>query len=115
MSKKLAIIIFSATFVFYSTLACAGFQNTGPVASNTLDITMDNGVTYFYGGFTTVGSCLYNRLELRETGDYYNRPQNAQRMFALILTAKLQAKSITLTYNDADGPACRVTSVSIGW
>lgn len=79
-----------------------------------LQIDMDNGVTYFRG-FTTSGNCAYNRLELRETGDYFSAVENARRMYALILSARLSGKAIQLGYNDTDGPNCRVAEVWVQW
>lgn len=92
--------------------ANATYQTTGYVTD--LGIDMDNGVTYFRG-FTTIGNCAYNRLELRDTGDYFGSVENARRMYALILSARLSGKAINLGYNDTDGPNCRVAEVWINW
>ena len=95
-----------------SNVASAAYVTTGFVPA--LDIYMDNGVVYF-GGFTTTGTCQWNRLELRDTGDYMNSVENGKRMYALILSARMSGKRIKLGYNDTDGPACRVAEVWIEW
>jgi hypothetical protein len=96
--------------IFMASAAEAAYVNTGFLTA--LQIYMDNGVTYF-GGFTTSGSCLYNRLELRDTGDYSGSVENGRRMYALILSAQLAGKAIKLGYNDTDGPGCRIAEVWI--
>lgn len=103
-----------AAALLVSQIAWAGnYQSTG---FTTLNITADNGVTYFYpAGVTIVGTCQYNRLELRETGDYYGNVENGRRMYAMILAAQLTGKLIELGYNDGDGPACRIASVQVQW
>jgi len=95
-----------------ASTAHAGYVTTGWVAN--LQVQMDNGVTYLTG-FTTSGSCQYNRLELRDTGDYFGSVENGKRMYALILAARLSDRSINLGYNDTDGPNCRVAEVWINW
>lgn len=92
--------------------AHATYQTTGYVTD--LEIDMDNGVTYFRG-FTTLGNCTYNRLELRDTGDYFGSVENGRRIYALILSARLSGKAVNLGYNDTDGPNCRVAEVWIQW
>lgn len=72
-------------------------------------------MTFFTGGFTTSGNCLYDRLELRDSGDYFGSVENGRRMYALILSARMQDKRIKLGYNDTDGPGCRVAEVWIDW
>ena len=79
-----------------------------------VDIRMDNGKTYFYG-FTTSGTCLHNRLELRETGDYWDQLENSRRIMSLILAARMSGKKVSLGYNDQDGPGCRIAQVSVQW
>lgn len=93
--------------------AFAGYSSTGFVQD--LEIFMDNGVTYFIGSFATGGNCLYNRLELRDTGDYTGSAENGRRMYALILSARLSGKAIRLGYNDTDGPNCRLAEVWVQW
>jgi hypothetical protein len=96
-----------------SSTAWAGFQSS---PFTTLNILVDNGVTYFYpAGYTTLGNCAYNRLELRETGDYYGNVENGRRIYALILAAQLAGKAISLGYNDTDGPGCRISGVQVQW
>jgi hypothetical protein len=91
----------------------ATYQNTG---FTTINIWADNGVTYFSASGATIGgNCQYNRLELRETGDYYGNPENGRRMYAMILAAQLEGKLINLGYNDTDGPACRIVNVQVQW
>ena len=93
--------------------AFAAFQST---PFTTIDIEADNGVTYFYPwGYTTVGNCLYNRLELRETGDFYGDVENGRRIYAMILSAQIAGKPISLGYNDTDGPGCRIAKVQVQW
>jgi hypothetical protein len=91
--------------------AQAAYVTTGWLSA--LQINMDNGRTYFSGGFTSTGNCLYDRLELRDSGDYFGSVENARRMYALILAARAQDKRIRLGYNDTDGPECRVAEVWI--
>jgi len=74
---------------------------------------MDNGKTYFTGDFTSTCNCLYDRLELRDTVEYFGSVENARRMYALILSAR--AQDIRLGYNDTDGPECKVAEVWIEW
>jgi hypothetical protein len=90
----------------------AAWQNTGWV--DNVDIHVGNGVTYV-SGFTTVGNCQYNRLELRENGDYWGKTENGKRIYALILAARMAGKKIALGYSDTDGPACRIEGVNIQW
>lgn len=106
------IALATAAALTASPFAHATYVNTGWVTN--LDISMDNGVTYF-SGFTTSGGCLYNRLELRETGDYYSNVENGRRMYALILSAQLAGRLVRLGYNDSDGPNCRISSVVVQW
>lgn len=112
MKSSIRCIIIAVLWM--SPAAWAGnYQSTG---FTTLYISADNGVTYFYPtGYTTLGTCQYNRLELRETGDYYGDVENGRRMYAMILVAQLTGKLIELGYNDGDGPACRVASVQVQW
>ena len=95
-----------------SPAALAAYVTTGFVQDP--QIFMDNGVT-FVSGFTTSGNCLYDRLELRDTGDYFNSAENARRMYALILSARMAGKAVKSGYNDTDGPGCRVAEVWIQW
>lgn len=111
MKKFISIILLSASFLLSSS-ANAAWLNTGYLT--TIAIHMDNGKTYFTG-FTPSGTCQNNRLELRETGGYYSNVENAKRMYALVLAAKMAGKPIRLGYNDADGPACRLSQVHIQW
>ncbi len=93
--------------------AHATYVNTGFLTS--LEITMDNGKTYFAGGFTTTGNCLYDRLELRDTGDLSSSAVNGQRMYALILAARSAGRPIKLGYENTDGPGCRIAQVWVQW
>ena len=95
-----------------ATNAQAGYLTTGYVTN--LEISIDNGITYF-SGLVTSGNCLYDRLELRDTGDYFNSVENAKRIYALVLAARLADKPIKLGYNDTDGLTCRVAEVWIQW
>jgi len=105
--------VFAASLMVCSSAWAGNYQSTG---FTTLNIVADNGVTYFYpAGFTSLGTCLYNRLELRETGDYYGNVENGRRMYAMILAAQLTGKLIELGYNDGDGPGCRISGVQIQW
>jgi hypothetical protein len=105
-------LLFALAVLLPMPSAFAAYLTTGFVQD--IDIYMDNGVTYF-GGFTTTGSCLYNRLELRDTGDYSSSVENGRRMYALILSARLAGKAVRLGYNDTDGPACRIAEVWVQW
>ena len=96
-----------------ATPAQAAYVTTGWLSA--LQITMDNGLTFFSGGFTTTGNCLYDRLEIRDSGDYFGSAENGKRMYALILSARMQDKRIRLGYNDTDGAGCRVAEVWIEW
>jgi hypothetical protein len=84
-----------AITLLFAMSAHATYRTTGYISD--LQIDMDNAVTYFRG-FTTVGSCAYNRLEFRETGDYFGNVENGRRI-----------------YEDTDGPNCRVAEVWIAW
>lgn len=107
--RWIAVLVLALT----CSSAQAAYQLT---AFTTMNIVSDNGVTYFYpAGATIVGTRLYNRLELRETADYYNNVENGRRMFAIILTAQLSGKLITIGYDDQDGPACRLAEVEVQW
>jgi hypothetical protein len=96
----------------FSTPAKAAYVTTGWLYD--LQIDMDNGVTYFRG-FTTSGNCQHNRLELRDSGDYFSSVENGRRMYAAILAARLAGKAISLGYNDTDGPDCRIAEVWVDW
>jgi hypothetical protein len=61
------------------------------------------------------GQCANNRLELRETGDYFGNVENGRRIYALVLSAKMQGATVTFGYNDTDGPNCRVSGVRVSW
>ena len=105
--------LFVGSVLLLSSTAWAGWQST---PFTTINILADNGVTYFYPyGYTTQGNCAYNRLELRETGDYYGNVENGRRIYAMILSAQLAGKLISLGYNDTDGAGCRITSVQVQW
>lgn len=89
-----------------------------------VNIRMDNGVTYFYPpnpaengslNYPLGGNCLNSRLELRDTGDRFNSVENARRIMALILSARMAGKRVMLGYDDADGPACRIAQVIVEW
>ena len=80
-----------------------------------LDVHMDNGRTFFTGSFTTQAPCLYNRINLGETGDYWNNVENGKRMYALILAARFAGKPIKLGYESGDGPECRLAEVYVQW
>lgn len=110
MRSRLISMIVVGTIA--SPLASAAYVSTPWITD--LDIHMDNGVTYF-SGFTTGGNCQYNRLEVRDTGDYSNSVENGRRMYALILSARMTGFPIRLGYNDTDGPNCRVAEVWIDW
>ncbi|MFL6604612.1 MAG: hypothetical protein ACJ8R9_25205 [Steroidobacteraceae bacterium] len=69
----------------------------------------------YVSGFTTVGNCSNNRLEIRESGDYYGNLENNKRLFALVLTAQATGKPMQLIYNDTDGPGCRLEGVLVQW
>ena len=99
--------------LFTCTGADAAYVRTAYLTN--LSVYSDNGKTYFEGGFTTQGNCLYNRLDLRETGDFYNNLENSKRMYALILAARFAGKAISLGYLDTDGPECRLAEVFIQW
>jgi hypothetical protein len=97
-----------------SPTAFAAYTSTG--FTSALEIYMDNGLTFFtFPGLTLSGNCLYNRLELRDAGDYFGSAENARRMYALIISARMADKPIRLGYNDSDGPGCRVAEVWIQW
>ena len=98
--------------LLFSPLASATWLTSGWVDANNLIVHMDNGKTYFTG-FSTQGTCQYNRLELRETGGYYGNLENSKRMFSLILASKAQGKRIKLGYEDGDGPECRLAQVYV--
>lgn len=112
MKRSMQALLMAVLLV--SPVVWAGnYQSTG---FTTLNIVADNGVTYFYpANGTIVSPCLYNRLELRETGDYYGNVENGRRMYAMILVAQMSGKLIELGYNDGDGPACRIASVHVQW
>jgi len=103
----------------FSQHSLAGWGSTGWVESDEVVIHMDTGKTFFTitAEVTTLNSaiCEHSRLELRDTGDYYNSTENAARMFSLILTAKTLGKRIKLGYNDGDGPQCRVAQAQVDW
>jgi hypothetical protein len=98
--------------------ANAAWSSTGFTA---VDIRMDNGVTYFYPNYNGSlsyplnGNCMYSRLELRDTGDRFNSAENGKRMMALILSARLVGKLVSLGYDDTDGPGCRIAQVIVQW
>ena len=102
----------AACAAFATQAAHAGYVTTGWL--DNLQIHMDNGVTYL-SGFTASGNCSYNRLELRDTGDYFGSAENGRRIYSLLLAARLSDKRINLGYNDTDGPNCRVAEVWIDW
>lgn len=109
---RMALISMVVVGAIASPLASAAYVSTPWMTD--LDTQMDNGVTYF-SGFTTSGSCQYNRLELRDTGDYSNSVENGRRMYALILSARMSGLPIRLGYNDGDGPNCRIAEVWVDW
>jgi hypothetical protein len=111
MSKRINIAI-AVVLLLAPAVTLAAWQSSGPIPS--LSIYSDNGVTHF-SGFTTTGNCAYNRLELRETGDYFGNVENGRRIFALVLAAQLEGRLVSLGYNDTDGPGCRVSSVTVQW
>ena len=94
----------------------AGWANTGFVK---FDIKLDNGRTYFIPvlapGNNLGPTCAYGRLELRDTGDYFNSVENARRMMATLLTAKSQGLRVNFGFEDQDGPACRVSGIQVEW
>lgn len=109
--RTINVLLISAALLANSP-ANAAYVTTGYVSD--LDISMDNGKTYFRG-FPVSGNCLYERLELRDTGDYFGSVENAKRMYVAILSARLTGKRIRLGYNDTDGPECRVAEVWVEW
>ena len=78
-SRILQRMLWSAAAMLCAPAAFAAYVTTG--MQQNLDIFMDNGVTYFRGDFTTSGNCLYNRLELRDTGDYTGSVENGRSEF----------------------------------
>jgi hypothetical protein len=111
--KRTTAPIVAALLVLDSGSAFAAYQST---PFTTVNIVADNGVTYVYpAGYTTLNTCLYNRLELRETGDYFGNVENGRRIYAMILAAQLAGKPISLGYNDTDGPGCRISGVQVQW
>ena len=112
MRKSKSVAILAAGLWFISSGAWANYQATDYLT--TIDVYSDNGVTYF-SGFTTVPTCSNNRLELRETGDYFGNVENGRRIYAAILAAKISGRPFSLGYNDSDGPYCRVSSVHVQW
>ncbi len=99
-------------FLTISLDSNADWKNTGYLNAEEILIHIDNGKTYFRN--LPIGpACEHGRLELREEGGYYSNPENAKRMFSLILFAKAQGHRIRLGYNDSDGPACRLSQVYI--
>jgi hypothetical protein len=111
--KRIPAFVMAVLFALVYGSALAAYQST---PFTTINIVADNGVTYLYpGGYTTLNTCLYNRLELRETGDYYGNVENGRRIYAMILAAQLSGKLISLGYNDTDGPGCRVSGVQVQW
>lgn len=110
IKRSLGCIVFLLSL---SSPTWATYQQTGFA---TISMWADNGVTYFTASGATIGgNCLYNRLELRETGDYYGNPENGRRIYAMILAAQLEGKLINLGYSDTDGPACRIVNVQVQW
>jgi hypothetical protein len=113
MRKIASTSVLTAAVLSLSPTAFAAYVTTGFV--DDLDIRMDNGYTFFTGNFTTSGNCQYDRLEIRDTGDYFGSVENGRRMYALILAARLAGRPIKLGYNDTDGPECRVAEVWVQW
>jgi hypothetical protein len=115
-SKSIASFIGGLMLLAVCQAAHATYLSTGWVR---FDIRMDNGVTYLYptmpNGVTFSPNCAYGRLELRETGDRFNAPENGKRMYALALTAKAQGLRVNFGYDDADGPSCRLAQLSVEW
>jgi hypothetical protein len=112
-SRILQRMLWLAVAVLCTPAAFAAYVTTG--MQQNLEIFMDNGVTYFRGDFATSGNCLYNRLELRDTGDYTGSVENGRRMYALVLAARMAGKAVQLGYNDTDGPNCRIAEVWVQW
>ena len=112
LTKLMKVALSTLILLSSSVGAQATYQRTDFLSP--INIYMDNGVTYF-NGFTTTGSCAYNRLMLNDTGDYYSSVENGRRMYALIVAAQLAGKAISLGYNDGDVPNCRVAEVYIQW
>jgi hypothetical protein len=110
-SIRNAVLVLFVSFSL-NTSVLAAYVQTSWIPD--LQISMDNGVTYFRG-FTTGGNCQNDRLELRESGDYFGNVENGRRMYAAILAARLAGKAIRLGYNDTDGPDCRVAEVWVDW
>src|SRR5690349_8681741 len=100
MTKFARVASSTIMMLSFSVGAQATYQRTDYLSP--INIFMDNGVTYF-NGFTTTGTCAYNRLMLNDTGDYYGSIENGRRMYALIVAAQLAGKAISLGYNDGDG------------
>jgi hypothetical protein len=105
--------------IVVSPNAEAAWASTGFVR---FDVRMDNGMTYIYPklpngslGWALGGNCQYSRLELRESGDRFNAPENGKRMYALLLTAKAQGLRVDLGYDDTDGPTCRLAQLFVEW
>jgi hypothetical protein len=64
--------------------------------------------------WTAAGPSVFPTV-MPEAGDYYGNVENGRRMFAMILSAQLTGKLISLVYSDQDGPACRIASVKVQW
>jgi len=79
------------------------------------DISGDNGVIYFRGLGVLAGNCAYSRLEIRETGLYYGKPNVAKMYLSTLLLAKLTGRPFRLLYNKTDGPSCRVSGFQVDW
>src|SRR5690242_15451972 len=114
-----AVLLSALLWISVAQSAHAGWASTGFVR---FDIRMDNGMTYLYPklangslGWPLGGNCQYSRLELRESGDRFNAPENGKRMYAMLLTAKAQGLRVDLGYDDADGPTCRLAQVFVEW
>lgn len=117
-NKNLLVAAAVIVSALSSTNVFGAWVSTGFTAVN---IRMDNGVTYFYPdnngslSYPLGGNCMYNRLELRDTGDRFNSVENGKRIMALILSARMSGKLVSLGYDDTDGPACRVAQVIVQW
>lgn len=105
------------TLIGCALMLCAGHAQSAYLSTPyvDLDIRMDNGKTYFYGPFTVSSNCQYNRLELGDAGDRFNSIENARKMMALILSARMSGLKVSLGYDDTDGPGCRIAEVYVQW
>ena len=97
----------------------AAWSETGWVR---FDVRMDNGQTYIYPktpegslSYNLGGSCMYNRLSLDNSGDYFGSVENGKRMYSMLLTAKATGLRVSLGFENASGPVCKLAQLYVEW